>query len=224
MTTILVLTTFAIFVLYGLITKKKAGRYVVQTAPAAKTCFRNGRPILAGYEVPEHLYFHQGHTWALKESAALVRVGIDDFAAKLIGEAQEISLPQRGQWIRQGQTIWTFRVNGELVEMVSPIEGTVDDVNDNVIRHPERLTMDPYGESWLMTVLSPDVKTNLRNLLSGSMARNFAIDSATRLAAYIPGSKADLRLAQDGGNARYDIAKHLPSDKYLEITKEFFLT
>ena len=92
---------------------------------------------MAGYEIPEHLRFHQGHAWALGESPNLVRAGIDDFAAKLIGAAEEVNLPQRGQWIRQGQKVWSFRVNGELVEMVSPIEGTVSDVNDEVVRHPE---------------------------------------------------------------------------------------
>ncbi len=120
----------------------------------------------------------------LGESPNLVRAGIDDFAAKLIGAAEEVNLPQRGQWIRQGQKVWSFRVNGELVEMVSPIEGTVSDVNDEVVRHPESLTADPYGNGWLMTVQSPDAKTNFRNLLGGNMARNLIADSAKRLAAY----------------------------------------
>jgi hypothetical protein len=119
--------------------------------------------------------------------------------------------------------VWSFRVNGELVEMVSPIEGTVADVNDEVVRHPETLTADPYGNSWLMTVQSPDAKTNYRNLLDGSMARSLMADSAKKLAAYIPQTHGNLALAQDGGKAHGEIKNQLPADKYIAITKEFFL-
>jgi glycine cleavage system H protein len=223
MTVILVLALFVTFLVIERFTNKKAPEYVLQTAPRAEAGMRKAQPIVAGFEIPEHLRFHQGHAWALGESPNLVRAGIDDFAAKLIGAAEEINLPQRGQWIRQGQKVWSFRVNGELVEMVSPIEGTVSDVNDSVVRHPEMLTADPYGNSWLMTVQSPDAKTNFRNLLTGNMARSLMNDSAQKLAKYIPASAGNLALAQDGGKAHGDIAKLLPADKYVEITKEFFL-
>jgi len=223
MTVILVLALFVIFLVIERFTNKKAPEYVLQTAPFATAGVHKAQPIVAGFEIPEHLRFHQGHAWALGESPNMVRAGIDDFAAKLIGTAEEVQLPKRGQWVRQGQKVWSFRVNGELVEMVSPIEGTVSDVNDEVVRHPETLTADPYGNSWLMTVQAPDAKTNFRNLLSGNMARNLINDSARKLAAYLPSSAGNPALAQDGGKAHGEIAKQLPADKYIEITKEFFL-
>lgn len=223
MTVIIVLALFVSFLVIERFTNKPVPEFVLQTAPSAEAGVRRAQPIVAGFEIPEHLRFHQGHAWALGESPNLVRAGIDDFAAKLIGEAKEVTLPQRGQWIRQGQKVWSFRVNGELVEMASPIEGTVNDINDEVIRHPETLTSDPYGNSWLMTVESPDAKTNFRNLLTGNMARSLMSDSAKRLAAYIPANSGNLALAQDGGKVHGEIAKQLPADKYVEITKEFFL-
>jgi glycine cleavage system H lipoate-binding protein len=225
MTVILVLALFVTCLIVERFTNKPAPEYVLQVAPAAEAGARKAQAIVAGFEIPEHLRVHQGHAWALGESPNLVRAGIDDFAAKLIGEAEAVNLPQRGQWIRQGQKVWSFRVNGELVEMVSPIEGTVSDVNDEVVRHPESLTADPYGNSWLMTVQSPDAKINFRNLLSGTMARNLMADSAKKLAAYIPAANGNLSpaLAQDGGKAHGEIGKMVPAEKYLEITKEFFL-
>jgi glycine cleavage system H lipoate-binding protein len=56
--------------------------------------------IVAGFEVPGQRALPPGHTWALAE-AGLVRVGIDDFAAKLTGGVTSIDIPERGQWIRQ---------------------------------------------------------------------------------------------------------------------------
>jgi len=223
MTMILVLLMFVAFIAVDYFIHEKTPRYVLKATPRTDAGAHQAQRVVAGYEVPEHLRFHQGHAWALSESSHLVRAGIDDFAAKLIGEAEEVSLPRRGQWVRQGQKVWSFMVNGNLVEMVSPIEGTVSDVNDEVVRQPKTLTADPYGESWLMTVESPDEKVNFRNLLSGNMARNLMADSARKLAAYLPATTGNLALAQDGGKAHSEIAKQLPADKYVEITKEFFL-
>ena len=221
MTIILALVFFVVFLVVERITHKKAPEYVLPTHAAAHE--RKFQPMVEGFEIPEHLRLHQGHAWALGESPNLVRAGIDDFAAKLIGEAEAVNLPQRGQWIRQGQKVWSFRVNGELVEMVSPMEGTVSDVNDEMVRHPDALTADPYGDSWLMKVESPDAKTNFRNLLGGTMARNLIADSAKKLAAYSPTTSGSMALAQDGGTAHVEVAKMLPEGKYIEITKEFFL-
>lgn len=223
MTVILVLAMVIICLVIERFTNKKAPEFTLQTSPHAEAGARKLAAVVAGFEIPEHLRFHQGHAWALSESPNLVRAGIDDFAAKLIGDAEAVNLPQRGQWIRQGQKVWSFRVNGELIEMVSPIEGTVSDVNDEVARHPETLTADPYGNSWLMTVQAPDAKTNFRNLLEGNMARSLMDDSARKLAKYIPETHGNVALAQDGGKAHSGIAKQLPADKYVAITKEFFL-
>jgi glycine cleavage system H lipoate-binding protein len=64
--------------------------------------------LVGGFAVPENLRYHPGHTWALSESPNLVRVGMDDFASKLTGRSENITLPQRGQWIRQGQKVCTI--------------------------------------------------------------------------------------------------------------------
>ena len=53
-----------------------------------------------------------------------MRVGMDDFASKLTGKLDSITLPQRGQWIRQGQKMCTLYRDDAAVDMVSPIEGT----------------------------------------------------------------------------------------------------
>ena len=82
--------------------------------------------VVAGFRIPENLRFHPGHTWALSESPSLVRVGMDDFASKLTGKVDSIALPQRGQWIRQGQKICTLRRDGTSVDMVSFIDQFFD--------------------------------------------------------------------------------------------------
>ncbi len=224
MTVIMVLLTFAIFLLvdYARTEKRLAKQPVVESA-RREVAPRVVPAMVAGFQVPENLRYHAGHTWALSESRDLVRVGLDDFASKLIGKIESITLPQRGRWIRQGQKIWTIFRDGKSVDMVSPIEGTITDVNEAVVRDPELARKDPYGEGWLVTVRAPDSKLNFRNLLGGTLARLWTESAALRLRKRMPIAMS-AALAQDGGVAVDDLTAHLPDEDWATLTKEFFLS
>jgi len=179
--------------------------------------------IAAGFAIPDNVRYHPGHTWALSESTELVRVGIDDFAAKFLGTSEKVQLPQRGQWVRQGQKIFGFVRDGKVVDLVSPIEGTVSAVNEAVLRDPEIAHTDCYGEGWLLTVQAPDAKTMFRNLMGGALVRHWMEETAARLASMLPNTGA-MALAQDGGTASHDIGRQLPEEKFAEASREFFLS
>jgi glycine cleavage system H lipoate-binding protein len=202
-------------------------RKQVAVQPALQLARREAMPkmapgLVAGFQVPENLRYHPGHTWALNEGPSLVRVGMDDFASKLSGKFERITLPKRGQWIRQGQKVWTLHRDGVAVDMVSPIEGSVSDVNDAVVRNPELAAKDPYGEGWMLTVQSPDAKTNFRNLLGGALARWWTEESSLRLQRKMPMLAG--ALSQDGGVAVGDLGQHVPDQDWAALTKEFFLS
>jgi glycine cleavage system H lipoate-binding protein len=200
-------------------------RKQVVTQPVLMAAKRDGQPkpgVVGGFQVPENLRYHPGHTWALNESPSLVRVGMDDFASKLIGKVERIVLPQRGQWIRQGQKIATIFRDGAAVDMVSPIEGSIADVNDTVANDPTLARKDPYGEGWLVTVQSPDAKTNFRNLLGGALARWWTEESASRLQRKMPQMLG--ALAQDGGVAMDNLTEQIPDQEWTAVAKEFFLS
>jgi glycine cleavage system H lipoate-binding protein len=224
MTVIMVLLTFAIFLLvdYARSEKQLAKQPVMQNS-RREFAARVVPSMVAGFQVPENLRYHGGHTWALSESRDLVRVGMDDFASKLIGKVESITLPQRGRWVRQGQKIWTIFRDGKSVDMVSPIEGTVTDINEAVMKDPELARKDPYGDGWLLTVQAPDAKINFRNLLGGELARLWTESAARRLRKRMPIAMASA-LAQDGGVAVDDLTAHLPDEDWATLTKEFFLS
>jgi hypothetical protein len=113
--------------------------------------------------------------------------------------------------------------DGKSVDMVSPIEGTVADINDAVVKNPELARKDPYGEGWLLTVQAPDSKLNFRNLLGGALARLWTEDSALRLRQRMPIAMS-AALAQDGGVAVDDLTAHIPDADWAQLTKEFFLS
>jgi glycine cleavage system H lipoate-binding protein len=223
MTVIMVLLTFAIFLLIDYVRgQKQAAKQPVLRTASQEAASRIVPAMVAGFQVPENVRYHAGHTWALSESRELVRVGIDDFAAKLVGKIESIALPQRGRWVRQGQKIWTIFRDGKSVDMVSPIEGTVTAINEAVLQNPDLARKDPYGDGWLLTVQAPDSKINFRNLMGGTLARLWTESSALKLRNRMPVLAS--ALAQDGGVAVDDITANMPDEDWATLTKEFFLS
>jgi len=104
MTVLAVVLTLMILILIDYVMSRKrvtvvGGKAAAIRSPNSKAPSEYGHD----YRLPENVRYHPGHTWALRESPTLVRVGIDGLAAHMIGRAQAIGLPRRGQWIRQGQ-------------------------------------------------------------------------------------------------------------------------
>ena len=224
MTVILVLATFIGFLLIDHFMSRGKAPVFAQATETRRA--RGVMPMLqpnvvSGFEVRDNLRYHPGHTWALSESPNLVRIGIDDFASKVIGKAETVQLPQRGQWIRQGQKVWSFIRNGQKIDMVSPIEGSVADVNEALLKDAGLANDDPYGEGWVVTVQSPDAKTNFRNLMTGTLAKWWTEQASALLMKKLPTSMA---LAQDGGSPAKDLGATIPQEKWAEVTREFFLT
>jgi len=222
MTVILVLAMFAIFLTIDYLRPRKVPR-TAQGREEAAALSPHGLPsFVAGFELPDNRRYHTGHTWALQESPTLVRVGIDDFGARLAGKLDELILPKRGQWLRQGQKFATIIRDGQRTDLVSPIEGEVTNVNDALAANASLANADPYGEGWFVSVNAPDLQISFRNLLNGSLARKWMADAASRLQARMPAPAGVV--AQDGGPAVQDLTAQMPAEKWAEITREFFLT
>lgn len=224
MTALLVLATFAVFLLIDYVHSRRPAVAEAGAAPDVSAVRRLQTAYAGGFEVRPNVRYHPGHTWALGESPNFVRVGMDDFAARLIGKMDSISMPKRGQWVRQGQKLVTVAKNGKQVELVSPIEGEVTGLNEAILKDPLLAVRDPYGEGWLVTVQSPDTRTNFRNLLTGSLARRWMEEASSRLRSRLATPAYSGALAQDGGLVVENVAEHLSGDAWTSLMREFFLT
>jgi len=221
MTVLLVLATFSIFMLFDYaVNRAKAPALTpainpdLRTAPAATE-------FVSGFLTPEGVRYHPGHGWLKRERKNVARVGIDEFAAALAGKVDKIELPKPGQWIRQGQRALAVLRNGEKVDMVSPIEGEVIEVNPDVVKDPSLVRSDPYGRGWLMTVHVPDEESTTRNLVPKGMVRNWmrdAVESVYALQPQLAGATA-----ADGGRPAEELLTGLDVS-WKEVTGRFFLT
>lgn len=221
MTVLLVLLTLLAFVLLDYLLTRRRQAHAVPARAARPT--REPQPTyVEGFLLPDNLRYHPGHAWLLPERKRLVRVGVDEFAAALLGSLQKLELPKPGHWIRQGQKAWSFYRDGEKTEMVSPIEGEIIEVNPDVLADPSLVRNDPYGRGWLMTVFVPDEEGMARNLLPTGLVRNWMRDAVERLYARQPQLAGTV--AADGGRPANDVFAALPDASWKNLTREFFLT
>ncbi len=220
MTVLLVLVTFAIFLaLDHVLTRRRAADGLAPAPAVAGT----PEPVwVAGFQLPEALHYHRGHTWARVDDDGNVLVGLDDFARRLLSPASEVRLPAVGEWLRQGEPSFEVTALGRRASLVAPVEGEVLAVNPDLRARPGLAADDPYGRGWLVRVRPASLAVNLRNLLSGSLARRFMEDAREAL---------DLRLMafsgsvlHDGGEPASDFARHLGDPDWRRLVREFLLT
>ena len=191
----------------------RAGMEVVRRAMAS---------VAQWFSIPEGLYYHQGHSWVIPHGAELVKVGVDDFAQRLVGSTNKISLPKVGSRIAQGDVGWKLGIDTKTIDMLSPVTGDVVAVNKDIVRNPTLINQDPYGKGWLMMVKPDNQRATVKNLLTGKLATAWMEKTADTLRERMGGELGVMY--QDGGLPVSGIAKALSPDAWDKMAREFLLT
>lgn len=181
-------------------------------------------PVMAKegtFSIPKDYSFHPGHTWVLREAADNARIGLDKFGADLVGTIDRIDVCSPSRWIRQGQRLATIHAGDISFDLVSPVEGVVMAINDDVVKNPALATSDPYKDGWLAILKSPDLRTNEKNLLHGAMVAPWMQYGVTRLKEVL--ASANPSLAQDGGLPLNEVLPQIEPALRQKLIKEFFL-
>ncbi|MGA7909461.1 MAG: glycine cleavage system protein H [Candidatus Sulfotelmatobacter sp.] len=197
-----------------------------QEAPAESTQMipRPKAPVMAkeyGFSIPKDYNFHPGHTWVMREGRESVRVGLDSFASDLVGKIDRIDVVSPSRWVRQGQRLMTISAGGASFDLLSPVEGVVMAVNDDVVKEPALAATDPYKNGWVAVLKSWDFPANQKNLLQGSMVAPWMHYNVTRLNKSL--EKMNPALAQDGGVPIKGLLLRVDPELRRQLIKEFFL-
>ena len=122
-----------------------------------------------GYEVPEGLYYSKDFGW-LKIEGDKVRVGITDYAQKQLKEIVYAELPSPGTTTIQNEPYGTVESVKAVSDLVAPISGTIEEVNEEVQSKPELLNEDPFGKGWLLVIRPSNLQAELANLMDFNRA------------------------------------------------------
>jgi glycine cleavage system H protein len=150
------------------------------------------------------------------------RVGIDAFAGNLVGALDSIEVADLNRWVRQGQPLFTITREGQSIELLSPIEGVLVSVNHEVLKNPNLVIEDPYKNGWVCVIKAPEMATNVKNLLQGTVVLPWMQNSLARIGAMV--QQLTPALAQDGGLPIKGLLFQLDTRIRHELVHEFFLT
>lgn len=175
-----------------------------------------------GFQIPKGYCFHPGHTWVFDEGRQNTRVGMDAFTGKLLGKIDSIEVAGLNRWVRQGQKLLTVKRDGLTFDMLSPIEGVITSVNHELMKDPSLAMSDPYQNGWICVIKSPEVTTNLKNLVQGPLVAPWMQNSIARLSGLT--AQMAPALAQDGGVPIAGMMSQLDPGSQRKIIHEFFLT
>ncbi len=171
-----------------------------------------------GFQVAEGVYYHEGHMWAKPEYGGRIRVGLDDFARKMMGKLGGVDLPGIGHEVKQGMASFDVRRNNEVARVLSPVDGIVARINDRVADNPELISESPYEDGWLFIIEPTKMKKNLKGLYFGEQAENFMGEEAERLWAM---ADEDFRMAADGGASVDDVFEAIGGKSWAGFVKKF---
>lgn len=97
------------------------------------------------------LKFSEDHLWVL-EMGETVRVGLSDYAQEQLGEIISATMGEVGRFLEQGETFGEVESQKTVVELASPITGTVRAVNEATVEDPTLINVDPYGKGWIVEI------------------------------------------------------------------------
>ena len=117
------------------------------------------------FEVPENLFYHKEYQWAKVESGK-VKIGIIDFAQKQLHDIVYVELPSVGDTITQNEPFGTLESVKAVSDLIAPVNGTIEAVNEELESKPELLNEDPYGEGWILTVVPTNLDADLKAILN----------------------------------------------------------
>lgn len=122
-----------------------------------------------GYEVMEGLYYSKDYFWVKIENSK-ARMGITDYAQKQLREIVYAELPSAGGTIKQNEPFGSVESVKAVSDLIAPLSGTIEQVNEEVTSKPEILNEDPYGKGWLLVVAPSNLDEELKNLMDFNAA------------------------------------------------------
>ena len=127
-------------------------------------------PSQAAQELPGGLFVHGGHTWAKLDSTGAVQVGLDGFAQGILGRVDRFDLPRDGATLRQGEPAFAALQGKKRIEFVSPVDGVVCAVNNQINVDPAAARKEPYEKGWTFMIRPSNLSQNLKKLRIGADA------------------------------------------------------
>lgn len=98
------------------------------------------------------------HEWVLVEDtdAGIALVGITHYAQDQLGDVVYLELPAVAAAIGHLAKMGEIESVKAVSDLYSPVSGAVVEVNSRLVREPELVNNDPFGDGWMLRVRMSD--------------------------------------------------------------------
>jgi glycine cleavage system H protein len=122
--------------------------------------------------VPDDLLYTPEHEYVARTTdAAIVRIGITDYAQGELGDVVFVRLPKQGEGVTAHQPFGEIEAVKAVSELYSPITGEVTEINNALDSDSGVVNRDPYGHGW-MVKLRVSNPAELKELMSPKAYRS----------------------------------------------------
>ncbi|MDT3696097.1 MAG: response regulator [Ignavibacterium sp.] len=132
--------------------------------------------IQGEFSIPGGVFIAKNHTWVSMNQEGIAKVGIDDFALKLIGKISSLELPNLGMTIKAGQPLFTIKQGNRTVTFNSPVSGKVAQVNTLLQDNLDSLDITPYERNWVCALDAENLDSEIKEMTIGKSAVSFFQD------------------------------------------------
>jgi glycine cleavage system H lipoate-binding protein len=175
-----------------------------------------------GFRIPQGYYIHKGHAWIKIEEGSSVRLGLDDFALRLLGPLDHVEAPLTGKRMKQNDSQIVIGRGGKKANILSPVSGVVTDVNPRLREEGSLANKNPYTDGWFLRLHSENLRNELKDLYIGSETKAFMEKEVGLLYNVI--EKSGGLLNTDGGFLGEDIYGNMPQLGWERLTGLFLRT
>lgn len=169
------------------------------------------------FSIPGGVLISRGHCWANLAEDGSVKVGLDDFARKLLGPIDSIELPNVGMSVKAGQPLFGVRQKNRTATFLSPVSGRVLKVNPALGEGGGALEVTPYHKNWVCVIDGDNLDAELPQLKIGKSAVALFQQDIERFRAAMKDAAAGEEAALSVG----DLSR-LDAPRWERVVKDFF--
>jgi glycine cleavage system H protein len=117
-------------------------------------------------DFPEDIIYSAEHIW-LRVDGNMATIGITDYAQERLGDILSVEFIENDTYVERDETFGSIESVKEVVDLISPISGTVVVINEDILEDVSIINRDPFDTGWLV-VIEMDNLEQLEDLLPAS--------------------------------------------------------
>jgi len=153
------------------------------------------------FSIPGGVFISEGHCWLSLSEDGTAKIGIDDFAKKMMGRIDDIDQPNLGREIKKGETLFSLKQGNRTLPFITPVSGKIVKINSHLLNNLDLLEISCYDKSWICTIDADNIDADVKDLKIGQSAVSFFQDE-------INGCKSHFKTLYEARRHDENLAEH----------------